>query len=240
MANTAYVEGAGFPGMRVFFVAALLVVGFAGCTSTPSPEEEAAPTPTFTSLATLSNLPPPAPTSDTMYLLDAPHMVASPPSGPTVRTPVPSLFDDLAPGLGSASFVEWSLPRDQLGVLEGNLTFWVEVRGSVVNPNVPFFGGTACFWNVMLLAYRSDGGYNGVGNCADEPNVVPEGVREFRVEFGAIDISDVAGDVLAVRVSTSGIYSDGATVDLLAGSPEHASRLALRGLTLPLDTQTYL
>lgn len=232
------VEG-GSPGMlrRPVAAALPLLVLLAGCSSPPA--EEAAPSPTtaFTSTATLSLLPGPEPTSDTMYLLDAPHMQAAPPAGPTVRAAVPSLADQLQASGGAEA--EWTFPRDQLRVLEGNLTFWVEVRGSVLNPNVPFGGGTSCFWTALLLV-KDGNASSGVGNCADEPNVVPEGVREIRIGFGAADIGDVVGDTLAVRLSNSGVYSGQATVEVLAGSPEHASRLALRGLSLPLDTQTYL
>jgi hypothetical protein len=223
--------------MRVLVVAMLSVMGLAGCSSSPPSSDEAGPVEVVTSTATLSLLPPAEPTTDTMYLLEAPHMTATlPPADPLLRTPVPSVFE----GPGAASWAEWLLPRGGVGVLEGNVTLWVEVRGAVVNPNLPFMGNDPCFWSVTLVAYRSDGGYNAVGDCADEPNVVPEGIREIRVEFSAVDISDVQGDTLALWVSNSGIASDGATVEVLAGSPEYPSRLALRGLELPLDTRTLL
>ncbi len=224
-------------------VRALLGLAFvfmlAGCSSPPTPDDTVAPA-TFTSTATLSDLAPAEPVTDTMYLLDAPHMTASAPLGAVFRTPVPSVFDGITSGGSAAPLVEWSLPRDGLRVLEGNATLWVEVQGTVTNPNVPFSGGEACFWSVMIGAHRSDGGYSSYGTCLDEPTVVPPGVRELKVEFPAFDASEIIGESLFVAIGNSGLYGNGASVDVLSGSAEYPSRLSLRGLTLPLDTQTYL
>lgn len=198
--------------------------------------------PTFAVTATRSLLPEPDPTTDTMYLLASPHMSAMPLDGPTVRTPLPSFqdaFEASLLGANSSIGVPWKLPRDGLQVLEGNATLWIEVQGTVTNPNTPYAGG-GCFWNVFLRAEADDGGYSGSVQCLDEATVVSPGVRVLNVTFDAIDVRGVVGDTLSMAVYTSGIYGSDATVELLSGSVEFPSRLSLRGLALPLDTQTYL
>lgn len=223
---------------------ALLVCSLAlsGCASRTSQEEVLTAAPTFTSTATLSDLAVPDPTTDTMYLLGSPHMSAAEPRGQTIRTPLPSFpdaFQGSLLGTNSSLGVAWTLPRGGLQVLEGNATLWIEVRGRVTNPNTPYAGG-GCFWNVFLRAEADDGGYSGSVECLDEPTTVPPGVRALNVTFDAIDVRGVVGDTLSIAVYSSGIYGADATVELLSGSVEFPSRLSLRGLALPLDTQTYL
>lgn len=173
-----------------------------------------------------------------MYLLDAPHMQAAFPQDKVLRTHVPSVFEALAGH--SAPTVSWVLPRDGLNVLEGNASVWVDVEGPVTNPNVPASNGQACFWNVVLGIKQSDGGSTSYGDCLDEPTVVPSGVRELKFHFPAFDANNVAGDLVFIGLGSSGIYGDGATVDVLSGSPDFPSHLSLHGLALTLDTQTYL
>jgi hypothetical protein len=223
----------------------LLLAGIplAGCVGQGQDEPAATSSgPLFTATATRSLLPVADPTTDTMYLLGSPHMSAALPVGPTVRTPLPSYRDAFEASLAQGNSnlgVPWTLPRDGLQVLEGNATLWIEVKGTVTNPNTPYAGG-GCFWNVFLRAEASDGGYSGSVECLDEPTVVPAGVRALNVTFDAIDVRGVVGDTLSIAVYTSGIYGSDATVELLSGSAEHPSRLSLRGLALPLDTETFL
>lgn len=220
--------------------AVLLAFALAGCADASDAPSTESPSPTVRVVATRSLLPEPEPTTDAMYLLAPPHMTASPPDGETFRTLLPSYVEGSLPApLGTSERIEWQLPRGGLRVLDGNLTFWAEIRGAVTNPNIPF-NGTACFWSVTILAYADDGGFHAYGNCLDEPAVIPEGIREMRWDFSGLDMSGVTGDILAVSIASSGIYGDGSSVEILWGSREHPSRLAVRGLALPLDTETYV
>ena len=215
----------------------------AGC-SGPEGEDPGLPAsgPTFSVSATRSLLPADDPSTDTMYLLGSPHMSATLPGGPTLRTALPSFqdaFEGSLLGTNSSIGVPWTLPRGGLQVLEGNATLWIEVKGTVTNPNTVYAGG-GCFWNVFLRAEADDGGYSGSVECLDEPTVVSPGIRQLNVTFDAVDVRGIVGDTLSIAVYTSGVYGSDASVELLSGSVEFPSRLSLRGLALPLDTQTYV
>lgn len=229
--------------LRVVPAVAVLAFVLSGCASPGADQEPVAPAgPTLSASPTESpSLPVLATGTDTMHLQDAPHMTARAPTGQVDTVVALPGFSD---AFGNAFLqanpnpgITWRLPRQGLAVLEGNATLWVDVHGTVTNPS-PTNG---CFWSIMLKVEGADGSQVGQGSqCLREDNVVAEGVRSLQVTFAALDASTVQGDTLALTVFSNGVYAPGAGIDLLTGSVEHDSRLAVHGLALPLDTQTYL
>ena len=219
--------------MRSFAVAAcLLLVGLAGCSSTPeSPDAEAASSSSSPSVLVFEE---PVPKTDRLYLLDAPHMAGTIPAGGAEhRTLLPSyLVTDEDPPL-------WTLPRPELGVYHVTASLWVDVQGTHANPNSPTGG---CFWIISLRISSDNGFYAWGSECpAHEAATVAPGIRELQVTFPAIDVADVPGNQVSLLVTGgSGTSSPGSTIELLSGSAEHPSWLAIEGMQLPLDTQTYL
>jgi hypothetical protein len=217
--------------MRVVALVSCLLMALAGCSSGPASDEATPSSVTTSSSATVLTFNAPPPLTDTLHLLDAPHLAATlPEGGEEIRVPIPS-----SAGV-SGTEVRWSLPRPTgLNSISANLTFWVEVQGTVLN-NEP----TGCFWYVVLTVDTGDG-LSSLADpmCASEPAVVPPGVRQLTLfNSGSFDISGASGATIKVEVSVSSSVAPGASVALLAGTSEHDSSVTIAGLQLPLDTQT--
>ena len=216
-------------------VGAVCLTLLAGCSASPPQEPASTPTP---SSATMG--PPPAPIArtDTLHLLDAPHMAgALPQGGATVRTPVPSDVNNAqgAPIPAPA----WTLPRPGLAELKVDLHLVVDVEGVVTNPPR---GAGNCFWAIDFFLRHADGSEDGAGSyCRSEQPVVPAGVRALDFAFAlAPDAAPLPGDLFGVRVATLGAYAPGGSVSILSGSADADSTLAIAGLQLPIGTTTLL
>lgn len=219
----------------VLFAAASLLI--AGCSSGTPAESPTATTSTTTDAQPV--LPVAPPTTDTMHLLDAPHATAAAPTGDQdIRVPVPAFADAVAGALqgGGSSGVSWTIPRQQLMLVEGNATLWVDVHGTVTNPST---GG--CFWSLFLLVKDANGSQMGSSsNCIHEENVVAPGIRELAFTFPRVDVRQIISEEFTLTLNSAGTYAPGSGIDVLTGSVAHDSRVSLRGLALTLDTQTYL
>lgn len=213
-------------------VASLLVVGLAGCSSSPDPPGAQASSSSSPPSILVFEEPPPK--TDRLYLLDAPHLAGTlPANGPEYRTPLPSGLDT------SQETLLWTLPRPQLDVFHVTASLWVDVQGTHANHGAPT---GACFW-VIILRVESDNGFSGwASECpAQEAAIVAPGIRELQVTFPVMDVGDVEGDEVSLWITAgSDTESPGSTIELLTGSAEHPSWMAIEDLQLPLDTRTYL
>jgi hypothetical protein len=228
--------------LRALSLVACLVV-LSGCSSNGSTTDET-PTPTFTSVADTAVALAPALT-DTMHLLDAPHMAGAAPTGSQVIR-VPVRASGIPVTIDGADSRTWQMPRPAtLTFLTGSTTLWVDVEGTVTNSNPT----DPCFWRVKLYSLStSSGGGNPAGVsmdpsfvCASEPAVVPVGVRALQLTFPGYDLGETAGDVLVLSIEADGgVLAPGASIDVLTGTPEYDSRVTVSGLQLPLMTQTLL
>lgn len=220
----------------VMLVSAALV---AGCLSPaphgPGPEDTpspSSPAPTRTSEPGVQPLA--AGMTDTLFLLEPPHMAGRlPGDGAGLRIPVESYSTVVA---GGGDGVLWSMPRPDLASLSGNATIFVEVQGTVLQS--PLTQG--CFWQVLLRLDGADGISAATGACVAEDTLIQPGVRELRVAWSGLDVAGLEGDQVGLSLVANGEKAPGATIEVLAGTAEHPSRLSLRGLAVPLDTRTLL
>jgi hypothetical protein len=214
-------------------VAALLtLVALAGCTGSPSVEPETISQSSSETAPAARPLPPA--TTDTLFLLDAPHLEATlPVNGPLFRTPLPS-------GTSTAEPLAWTFPRPDLTVLKVTAKVWVDVQGSHLHAGT-LTGG--CFWQFFLAVHSNEGGQAwGAEACATpEATAVEPGLRELQVVFPAIDLVGVAGDQISLwPAAGTDARAPGSTVELLSGTNEYPSALTIEGLAAPLDMATLL
>lgn len=219
--------------LRWALTMAVFALFLAGCSSSPSAtpaDGEQSSTFVVTAAPALDT----TPRTDTLFLLDPPHLAGQLPGGDaTIRTQVPS---DLYPG--NVPLPTWVLPRPAVPELVTSISIWVEVQGVVTNYANPTGG---CFWFVALHFEDESGPLNNVASaCAPEPGIVPEGIREVVIDVPETDIQNLAGVRLAATVVTYGTYTPGARADILSGTADHPSAITIAGLQLPIDTQTLL
>src|SRR5687767_11692800 len=133
--------------LRMVALGACLLVTLAGCSSAP---DSGGPTTSSSSAlptsATVLTFTKPVLT-DTLHLLDAPHFAATLNArSEPIRTPVATA------GTQDDGAALWKLPRPEgLGVLQGNATVWVEVKGAVASATAG-----ECFWVVYLRVESAD------------------------------------------------------------------------------------
>jgi len=227
--------------LRVVALGSCLLMALAGCSGGPDPPSG---TETSSPAASSSSRPavavPLAPVlTDTLHLLDAPHMAATlNPRSQPFRTLVPSAADAFAGLLGAAPLPKWTLPETNLTAFAGSVVVWVEVDGFVAHQDAT----NPCFWQLAIRLERDDGGfYQQSGGCVPEPAVVPEGIRAIEFPFEGIDFSAFNGTTVAIQLTTSSLVAaPGATVSALSGTLDYDSTMTVRGLQVPLDTQTLL
>lgn len=214
--------------VRWMVAAACVVMALAGCSSPPQESMAGSPSPS-PSLTTIIVGLPVAPTStDTLHLLDAPHMAAAAPTGSDpIRSPVPVDYSPLAKPL------EWTMARPGLRTITAHVHLWVDVEGSVVNTH-----SDGCFWDVYLKVGTTDSGALEFA-CANEPQVVPTGIRAIDVDV-TFDVSKIVGDQFALGLESAAASAPGASVTALGGTPQYDSTMRIEGLSLPLDTTTLL
>src|SRR5687768_211375 len=107
----------------------LVSVLAAGCTSAP-PEPGSTATHTVTAVETRA----PVLLTDTLHLLDAPHLAATlPEATQEIVLDVPTRGDQA---------LEWTMPRPQSPLtVAAKVTLWVQVEGTVLNGVAPNGGG---------------------------------------------------------------------------------------------------
>ena len=199
----------------------------AGCASAP-PEPEATTTHTVAATETASAFS----VTDTLHLLDAPHLAATLPEG------AQDLVLDV-PTRGGDQALQWTMPRPESPLtVAATVTLWVDVQGTVVNGASPNGGGD-CFWTLVLLI---DGeAPASAGACVEEPVTVPTGIRQLVVEIPPLDTSMLKGTKLGLGLFATALASSpDSSIHLLTGTPEHDSLFTVQGLEVPLDMQTVL
>lgn len=171
-----------------------------------------------------------------MYLLDAPHMVATLPAGATtIRTAIPA---EASAATGAFSPPHWSLPSPDLTEFRVTLRLHIDVQGFVANPD-----SDGCFWHIAFhFEDRSflDGGSGLSSHCIGEAAIVATGTRVLELETSTASFDPSGGERLAFTIYSIGYYAPGATVDLLSGTIDADSSWTIEGLQLPLDTRTLL
>lgn len=207
----------------------VVAAAIAGCTSGGEPAKAPAgpgttpPEPT----GSQGGGPPLPGLTDTLYLLVAPHASGKPPtSAGSWSADVPASSDPLAAPL------EWRLPPVRLATYTVTGSVWVEVQGPV------YATSPDCFWAPSLAAL--DGQGNGVVafGCIAEPLAVGPGVR--RLDFSILlTADDLEPTRLTFGLSAASVIPPGSSVQVLASSAEHPSRVTVAGLQVPLDTTTY-
>lgn len=217
------------------------VVLLAGCASQPS--EEPAPTAvpqTFTAVAD-NRIAVPLVT-DTLHLVRQPGFTARGPDSYTdVRLPVPAFSEQATAATGATTErLEWRLQMDEdLNGLTGVATFWVDVRGTVLNNPMPLAEG--CFWEFRFLTGDEQTGASHFAPCIKEAATVPEGVRELAFPFDLPAVAVPAGQTLRFELYTQDFgRAPDATVEVLTASVQHDSRVHLVGLRLPVPDQALL
>jgi hypothetical protein len=157
-----------------------------------------------------------------------------------LRVPVPGFNDVLASGAsaGTVGPRVWSydLPHDLVGLV-GNVTFWVEVTGTVLNNPNPAAGG--CFWQFRILTGEIDDG--NFSPCVVEGTTVAQGVRAIVFPIDLPNVGWKAGKHLDFELYTQDFGRDpDAKVELLTYSIDRDSRMSIVGLQLPLDPSLLL
>ena len=220
---------------------ALLVLApllLAGCFSSSPATSTTQAQPTTMSLAT-TTAPvhaPKATVTDSLHLLDPPHLLAGASDRTTDIVLHVASITEVAAGTGSA--LEWRLPRPAtLASITTNYTLWVDVEGTVLNPESTSSG---CFWNIVMLVQQDDGSSTGMPVCVQEPAVLSTGIRALHASFADFDIRNAPGKTIVLQILTTGTYGPGATVDLLTGTPQHDSQFSIKDLAFPIDTTTLL
>lgn len=217
----------------------------AGCASPSAPVAEPTPTaePTFTVVG--DNEIPAIVLTDTLHVLAQPDVTTRAPDSYTdLRVPVPSIGD--IPGMlvaeasGASVDGRWQhpLPEGITGVV-GTATFWVDVRGTVLNNPNPLAEG--CFWQFRFITGGAQTGNSHFAPCVKENATVPEGLRQVTFTFDLPNVAVAPGGVLDFDFYTgdAGRAPD-ATIDLLTGSIVHDSRIEIVGLQLPVDGSALL
>lgn len=221
---------------RPLLATLIVSIALAGCSSGPEPglEQPAA--------SSSSSAPPTLPDivrTDTLYLLDSPHLAgALPADGATIRTYVPTDLDSLE-GAQVPEWPKWTLPRPDLAELEVTIRLWIDVQGVVTNPPRGAFN---CFWSFAFFIEHNDGTRTGLTNyCSPEAPVVPTGIKMQERSFVVTpDLAVGRGDRLGFDLNTYGAYAPDASSDVLSSTAEFDSSLSIAGLQLPIDTQTLL
>lgn len=197
------------------------------------------PTPTVT---TIVGAPVAPRLTDTLHFLEPPMMTQQPPDDFTeVRIPIPAFATGLALGAtGAAPRQMWSyeMPQDLSGLV-GNVTFWVEVRGTVLNNPNPLAGG--CFWEFRIIVDPNAVDGAKYAPCVAEGAAVAPGVREIVFPFDFPGLPLKAGQRVDFDFYTQDFGRDpDAKVDLLTYSIDHDSRMSLAGLQVLLDPSLLL
>lgn len=218
--------------LRPWLVVAFLLWVLPGCSSDPELDDPVSPT---TAVATSTAPVKPVARTDTLYLLDAPHMAGMlAPDAEPIRTPMP------APGTttGSAMSPEWRLPVTGLVELQTTLVLYIDTQGVVTAGT----GGNVCFWMVGMRLEHADGSSEGLSNyCFGEDPVVPTGIQrlEFAIPQTLVEAA-APGDLLFFDFGALATFAPGATMDILSGTLTTNSSFTVAGLQIPVDTQTYL
>ena len=223
-------------------VLAFVALFVSGCSSAPDDDADggvATPPPTVT---TTVGAPLAPRLTDTLHFLEHPSLTQQPPDDfSEVRIPIPAFATGLALGAtGAAPRQMWSyeMPQDLPGLV-GNVTFWVEVKGTVLNNPNPLVGG--CFWEFRMIVdpVAVDGAK--YAPCGTEGPTVAPGVREIVFSFDFPGLSLQAGQLVAFDFYTQDFGRDpDAKVDLLTYSIDRDSRMHLVGLQVPLDPSLLL
>lgn len=194
--------------------------------------------PTTTSVHPL----PPTTLTDTMHLLDAPHVTGQAPTGhEPIRVAVPTRGVPVT--IDAPPNANWTIPRPpELTTLAATIVFWVDVEGVVSNANP----SDPCFWRVNLYSPDPNAGQGGgvvtTSNndlCAAEPAVLAAGIRTLTFELPARNIPG-NGETLRLIANANAILGPGATFEFLTGAVETDSTVTVLGLQLPVTTHTLL
>ncbi|MHB1260536.1 MAG: hypothetical protein ACYC2H_02345 [Thermoplasmatota archaeon] len=221
--------------LRPILAMALLVVSLSGCSSGPELSTPSM-TPSVTDSTTTSSLPPkPVIRTDTLHLLNSPHMAGTlPPNGELVRTAIQSQSRLAAAG----DQATWSLPAPGLTDLQNKFVIYVDIEGVVTT----WTATPVCFWAIDMDIVHADGTAETLDDyCFPEQAVAPTGTRRLEFDIPQVLASPpLAGDRLVVTVEAFATYAPGATVDLLSGVADTDSTWTIEGLQIPIDTETYL
>lgn len=219
--------------LRPWLVAALFLT-LSGCSSGAGPDESVSPT--TSDAATTSDAPLPVVRTDTLHLLNPPHMAGLlPTTGEVIRTPLP--IQGLNPQPSDVPVPVWSLPAPALDEIKATLRLVVDVQGVIASNT--FVSGSSCFWNIEFLLIQADGTAERIiGWCYGEERVVPTGIRTLEFTPAATLPDLVGGERLGFSVAGNGAPGPGATVHVLSGTTEFDSSLAIERLQFPLDTVT--
>lgn len=222
----------------------LLAAFLSGCASKPAGDGAGA-TPAATYTVVAGGTPPPAATTtDTLHLLDRPHLTtrAPRPGDDVVRVPIDSTFGQTVSGMGTNSFADtwnFTLPTGVQGFV-GNATMLAEVTGTLVNNPIPTADG--CFWALSVVAGSvQTGEFHDLG-CVREPAQVQAGRHQLSFPFTLADVSWPAGTELHFELHTQeeGPRAPGAGAELLTGAVDADSRIQVYGLKLPIDPPALL
>lgn len=225
--------------MKRWFVFIVMLSALAGCSSGPGPELPDEPD-RVTSTATLTAGPtePAILTTNTMHLLDAPHMSSDAPTNVTpfereLAMGVPLEVRYIPPAV-------WSMPRPPLAALRVHMVLWVSVEGPVFSPyNTPTNPG--CFWQFFLAIELDGQNQAGSSYCGPEPNVVPTGIRKLEFDLPELSLASVQGDTLSLGFHfLQGGAGPGGHVYLLSGAVDADSNVTIDELKVPLGTTTLL
>lgn len=211
-----------------------------GCTSPPAPGSEDETTSATMTVTTVVGKRIEPVFTDTLHLLPHPEATTQTPDSYTdLRVPIPSIGDTpstiVAQVSGNPVEARWQhqLPEGVAGVV-GTATFWVEVRGTVVNNPNPLIEG--CFWQFRFITGGADTGNSHFAPCVKENATVEEGLREITFTFDLPNVVIAPGGMLDFDLYTgdAGRAPD-ATVDLLTASIVHDSRVEIAGLHLEVE-----
>lgn len=216
--------------MRTTVLLASLALLLAGCSDGGDPPVAAPPTASASS--STGPAPPPVPVTDTLHLLAGPRMTTVPPTGSDERTPVG--FGDGGPDGNQAGAALWAHQVTRpANVTAAEVHVWVDVKEQLVDvPGTPL--REACTWR---LETRIGQDQEPIVSCVNEPaGVVPVGVKELVFNLvlqGPIELE--ANETVSITLSRSAFSpSPNNSVDALAGSPDHDSRVVLKGLREPV------
>lgn len=176
---------------------------------------------------------PPVPTTDTLHLLQGPDMTTVPPTGSDSRTPVG--FGDGGPDGNQAPGATWSHQVTRgANVTAGEVRIWIEVKEQMFDfPGTPV--REQCNWR---LTTALGGDNQALVNCVNEP-VGPINPVVKELVFTLVlpePVNLEAGETVTLTLTRSGFSaSANNAVDALSGSPDHDSRIALRGLAEPVE-----
>jgi hypothetical protein len=218
-------------------MAVVLSLSIAGCSSGSGGDDLPAPTPEAPA-ADGAQEPPQVALTDTLHLLDPPHMVGTLPlQGDVIRTRVPSDLEYV--NSGSIDFATWSLPAPPITELRATASLVVDVQGVAAPYAYGVPSGTACFWHVVVHFEDADPMRDAISRwCRAEPAAVPTGVRTLEISFPIVDFPTDGDERIALSVYTSAVYGPDASVEILSGTPDADSTLTIEELRLPIDITT--